>query len=216
MTELKPANLGINKFPRPTDDYGQNYNTDSDESKWSGVDAQETRKAHVRADTDISPKALHHTLGPGRNQSSPGNHVHDGTTSKKLGALEMDPSNPGKTRPALTIADGYTLKTVVDFLKNFIEFRDLGNPGIKAGSVLVSFVGLSSHTQAVAFPAAFPVGATPKVTTNIVSTGGNTIRWGSRATGISNTGFTLFLFKGDAADAAQTWTNVEVQWIAHI
>jgi hypothetical protein len=34
---------------------------------------------HQSADTDSSPTAIHHTLGPGANQAAPGNHTHDQT-----------------------------------------------------------------------------------------------------------------------------------------
>lgn len=39
---------------------------------------------HKNADRDASVAALHHTLGPGHNQGSPGDHKHDGTSSKRL------------------------------------------------------------------------------------------------------------------------------------
>lgn len=40
---------------------------------------------HKRSDVDSKTNAQHHTLGPGHNQSSPGDHKHDGTSSKRLG-----------------------------------------------------------------------------------------------------------------------------------
>jgi hypothetical protein len=39
---------------------------------------------HEKADTDGSKTAAHHTLGPAANQSSPGNHNHDGSASVQL------------------------------------------------------------------------------------------------------------------------------------
>lgn len=39
---------------------------------------------HTRSDKDSTQTAQHHTLGTGHNQSSPGDHKHDGVTSKKL------------------------------------------------------------------------------------------------------------------------------------
>lgn len=39
---------------------------------------------HTRADTDSSAQALHHTLGIRNGQSSPGDHKHDGLSSKRL------------------------------------------------------------------------------------------------------------------------------------
>lgn len=79
----------------------------------------------------------------------------------------------------------------------------------------VSFVALSSTTIAILFDTAFPVGAVPAVMTNIASSAGVTARWDSRAYNVTNTGFTLFLYKGDAADPAQTWASIPVQWWAH-
>jgi hypothetical protein len=42
-------------------------------------------KAHTNADTDTSVTAIHHSLGILHNQASPGDHKHDGKTSKKIG-----------------------------------------------------------------------------------------------------------------------------------
>lgn len=40
--------------------------------------------SHETTDTDSSALALHHTLGPRANQAAPGNHSHNGVSSKKL------------------------------------------------------------------------------------------------------------------------------------
>lgn len=45
---------------------------------------QEVKDFHTRADTDSGPNSIHHTLGPKNAQASPGDHTHDGTTSRKL------------------------------------------------------------------------------------------------------------------------------------
>lgn len=45
----------------------------------------EVQKAHSNSDLDASQTAQHHTLGQGHNQGSPGDHMHDGKNSKKLG-----------------------------------------------------------------------------------------------------------------------------------
>ena len=49
---------------------------------------REVTHLHTKADTDSSPKALHHTLGPNQNQASPGNHSHDGGASTKISPLD--------------------------------------------------------------------------------------------------------------------------------
>lgn len=50
----------------------------------SAPSAKETIKAHNNADTDGKATAVHHTLGPGPMQASPGNHTHNGGTSLSL------------------------------------------------------------------------------------------------------------------------------------
>ncbi|MFE1145207.1 hypothetical protein [Streptomyces rochei] len=127
--KLTPANFGVSDFKKPedhtTDQFGQQYSPDNDKSKWSLDAPAESRRAHDRADTDMSPRALHHTLGIKHNQASPGDHNHDGVTSKKIGPLEMDPANPGKTRAAWTIPVAPSVNDVVNLLKKFVEFRQV-------------------------------------------------------------------------------------------
>lgn len=94
------------------DQFGQQYNADPDKSKWSGESPQDSRRAHSRADTDISSRSLHHTLGTKHNQASPGDHNHDGTSSKLIGA------GSGWTIPiSPSVADLVTL------LHKFVDFE---------------------------------------------------------------------------------------------
>lgn len=51
--------------------------------------AQEVIDFHTNSDKDGSPKAIHHTLGPGPNQAAAGNHSHDGGNSAK-GIIPLD------------------------------------------------------------------------------------------------------------------------------
>lgn len=46
--------------------------------------SKEVELFHRHADTDGSAKAIHHTLGNGKDQASPGNHSHDGGTSPRI------------------------------------------------------------------------------------------------------------------------------------
>lgn len=45
---------------------------------------KEVEVYHTNADTDGSNQSAHHTLGFKRGQASPGDHTHDGGTSKQL------------------------------------------------------------------------------------------------------------------------------------
>lgn len=44
----------------------------------------EVRKFHTNSDADGSASSIHHTLGSQAAQASPGNHGHDGGSSKLL------------------------------------------------------------------------------------------------------------------------------------
>jgi hypothetical protein len=44
---------------------------------------------HLNSDKDAGPGALHHTLGLGPTQASPGNHNHDGRNSRRIKAGEL-------------------------------------------------------------------------------------------------------------------------------
>ena len=45
---------------------------------------QQVKDFHLNSDVDQSFIAQHHTLGPLTNQASPGDHIHDGSTSKRI------------------------------------------------------------------------------------------------------------------------------------
>lgn len=56
----------------------------ADHAKTNKPAAKDVTDFHTHADTDGSPKAVHHTLGPNQNQAAAGNHTHDGGQSAKL------------------------------------------------------------------------------------------------------------------------------------
>lgn len=69
--------------------------------------AKELIEFHTNADTDGSPKAIHHTLGSGPNQAAPGNHSHDGGASAEIFPLEgvtLSGSKAGNVALASVIA----------------------------------------------------------------------------------------------------------------
>jgi hypothetical protein len=45
---------------------------------------QQVNAFHAKSDKDSSKVAQHHTLGPDANQASPGDHKHDGRSSKAI------------------------------------------------------------------------------------------------------------------------------------
>lgn len=87
------------------------------EKKSEAPDARAVKLIHQRSDVDGSKLSQHHTLGIEANQASPGDHVHDGGTSKKIGSgrsLAISGSKGGNAAVASIIA----------MLHNVIEFTD--------------------------------------------------------------------------------------------
>ncbi len=76
----------------------------------------EVTKFHSNSDVDASTSAQHHTLGVGHNQSSPGDHTHNGKNSKKIGK-GLDVAFPTTAAGAYSAVQ---MQSVIDAL------RDLG------------------------------------------------------------------------------------------
>lgn len=132
--ELKPTKFGIKSVDEkklsPTtkpDQFGQVNSAEKDKSKGDVPSARESIMQHKSSDLDASQKSQHHTLGQGRNQASPGNHIHDGVSSPKLGARAIGTSG-NNTVPALTLTGAkggnVALTNLINMLKNFVEFTD--------------------------------------------------------------------------------------------
>lgn len=76
-----------------------------DPSREKKPEAAEVHAFHENADKDGSQTALHHSLGPGPNQAAPGNHLHDGGSSKildpVLSGTTITGAKTGNPAPAL-------------------------------------------------------------------------------------------------------------------
>jgi hypothetical protein len=79
------SNLDNTDGPDGHDDEGDAYTKESSflTERWS---PGSVGTLHQFSDMDSSQLAQHHTLGPRHNQSSPGDHIHDGVSSSNLGA----------------------------------------------------------------------------------------------------------------------------------
>lgn len=96
---------------------GNYINHDKDYSKVSEFTPAEVNLLHNRSDVDKSWFAQHHTLGPKRNQASPGDHDHTGQSARKLGyglGLTLIGSKGGNV----------ALAQVIELLNMFIDFED--------------------------------------------------------------------------------------------
>ena len=126
---LKPVKFALDKSDdkgKP-DQFGQVNTAEKDLSIGNAPSAIESINQHKLSDVDSSQRAQHHTLGKQRNQASPGNHIHDGITSPKLGARQMAPGG-GTTVPALVLTGAkggnVALTNLIAMLKNFVDFTD--------------------------------------------------------------------------------------------
>lgn len=84
----------------------------------------------------------------------------------------------------------------------------------QAGIITVSFTSLTSYTQNVVFPEAFPVA--PIMNCEIANGAGATGRFEARPINVSPTGWTLFILLTDTAEGADTWASIPVHWTARM
>lgn len=100
---------------------------EKDQSRLGTSTPYQSDLAHYRADTDVSQVALHHTLGSNNAQAAPGDHIHDGATSLKMGLYQMDNAT-GAITPSLVLTGAkggnVALTNLIALLKNFIDFTD--------------------------------------------------------------------------------------------
>ena len=75
--------------------------------------ATESTKDHSNSDVDSSVTAQHHTLGGQHNQASPGDHDHDGKSSRRIGK-GLNPSFPSTAAAAYSQAQ---MQAVIDALR---------------------------------------------------------------------------------------------------
>jgi hypothetical protein len=131
---LEPSRFGItpgqNLDPSPNakpDKFGQVWNNQKDVTGGGLPSAAEVNRLHHFDDSDSSPQSHHHTLGPGRNQASPGNHIHDGTTSPKIGLMTIGTSGSNPV-PAFTLTGSkggnVALANLLTFLAKHFNFTD--------------------------------------------------------------------------------------------
>lgn len=71
--------------PDGQDDEGEAFSRQSKLISGEGWTPEAIGALHNSSDVDSSQQSQHHTLGPRHTQSSPGDHTHNGTSSKSLG-----------------------------------------------------------------------------------------------------------------------------------
>lgn len=87
------------------------------DKKRATADPREVNAFHASSDLDSGVNAQHHTLGIKHTQGSPGDHVHDGSSSRKVGAnMNLSVTGAKGGNAALT--------SLLAMLKNVIEFND--------------------------------------------------------------------------------------------
>ena len=146
--------------------------------------AEEVRVAHTHADIDVSPVALHHSLGSAPNQAAAGNHTHDGGSSAGINYNDL------VAQPGIPMIDYNNLKNlpVLNDYNNLINLPYIPpeTPRVKldSGSYAIPAVMAGSYYNAtVYFNLAF---TNPPVVTAIAEGSGRitcSIMAGTRSTG---------------------------------
>lgn len=80
--------------------------------------ARQVNELHTKADVDASTSSFHHTLGIGHNQASPGDHSHDGNTSRLIGSGRKITITGAKAGNAALTSLIAALKQVMDLTDN--------------------------------------------------------------------------------------------------
>lgn len=107
-------------------------------------DPRSVDQGHQNSDLNSSIYAQHHTLGPNPNQSSPGNHNHDGSSSKQLDLSVIDLIPWIAWAPAVTNGGSATFSTVdgwwykIGDLAFFNAYLVASGAGSGASQVLIS------------------------------------------------------------------------------
>lgn len=70
------------------------------------AEAEEVNTFHTNADTDVRAESVHHTLGAGGTQASPGDHRHRGGDSQPLMAGITFSGSRGGNVALLTVIQG--------------------------------------------------------------------------------------------------------------
>lgn len=93
---------------------GDPFGDKKDEKGPVSPEPREVNLFHTRSDVDSANTAQHHTLGVKHNQASPGDHVHDGTSSRKVG------TGMGLT---VNLTAGSEAEALAQMLQDVIEFN---------------------------------------------------------------------------------------------
>lgn len=104
-----------NSDPNTDRSHNGNYNSSDKDFSKSGAAPGQVNAFHTRSDVDSGPLAQHHSLGYNHNQASPGDHTHDGTSSRKIGyklGLTVTGAKGGNVALTNLLA---MLATVIDF-----------------------------------------------------------------------------------------------------
>lgn len=128
-------------------------------------------------------------------------HSNSDVNSSKYAQHHTLGAGPNHASPGNHIHDGA--------LSKLIPLSSL--TGILYNTELISFTGATSFTAIINFST--PFAAPPVMIAGINTGSGVAAYWSARATGITTTGFNLFLFP-PSGGAAQTWVNIPVSWVA--
>ena len=118
---------------------------------------EEVNFYHLAADKDAGSGALHHTLGLGSSQASPGNHRHDGRDSRRVQLKELDGvgviyfpvASTSGTQPTFSSAElvtgSYTKIGNLCFFQIAFDFSNVQNFG--TGQYRLTLPFPSKHEQ---------------------------------------------------------------------
>jgi hypothetical protein len=115
---------------------------------------QQVKDFHLNSDVDQSFISQHHTLGPLTNQASPGDHIHDGSTSKKIQLKNLEGQSIPFEVQGGTAGTQPTFSSDPLFTGSYTRFGNICHFAIDVDMDNITSFGTGQYFLKLPFPAA--------------------------------------------------------------
>jgi hypothetical protein len=146
--------------------------------------AEQVNQAHTNSDVDKSRLSQHHTLGTSATQASPGNHNHDGITSVKIKATDIEGDIPAANGlpPGGDAGQILAKDTATDYdaiwVDNYANWTSQLKHEVKLGEAISKgqavYVSSADGTNMIVSKASNASEATSSKTIGLLESGGST------------------------------------------
>lgn len=115
---------------------------------------QQVKDFHLNSDVDQNAISQHHTLGPLANQASPGDHIHDGKTSNRIGLSDLAGVNVPYTVTGGALVTNITFTGTSPFSGSYTKAGNLCYFAIDIDMDNITSFGAGQYFVSLPFPSA--------------------------------------------------------------